>query len=109
MKLPAFTRRRAVITLHVAIVSLLCFFWLSAASSRIWPSAIDPRLHLGRTLLCLYVACGTVMAIVAQLATLAPRMFKKLSAEDTAELHFIATQCVAMSCLLFLTTDAHSF
>lgn len=109
MKLPAFTRRRAVIALHMSMVCLLCFFWLLASSSRIWPAAIDPRLHPGRALLALYAVAGMAIAVVAQLATLAPRMFKKLSAEDTVALHFIATQCVALSCLLFLVTDAHDF
>jgi len=109
MKLPAFTHRRAVIVLRVSMVGLLGFFYLLAASSRILPAAIDPRLHLGRVLLCLYAACGIATAVVAQLATLAPWMFKRLSAEDTVGLHFIATQCVALSCLLFLATDAHNF
>ena len=109
MKLPAFTRRRAVITLHVSMICLLCIFWLLASSSLTWPAAIDPRLHPGRALLALYAATGTAIAVVAQVATLAPRMFRKLSAEGTVALHFIATQCVALSCLLFLLTDAHAF
>jgi len=109
MNLPALTRRRAVIAVHVSMFCLLCFYWLLASSSRVWPPAIDPRLHPGRVLLGLYAAAGTALAVVAQLATLAPRMFKRFSAEDTLALHFVATQCVAVSCLLFLATDAHDF
>lgn len=109
MNPPAFTRRRAVIALHVSMLCLLCFYWLIASSSRVWPGAFDPRLHPGRVLLCLYAAIGAPIAVVAQTATLVPRLFKKLSAEDTVDLHFIATQCIALSCVLFLVTDAHNF
>ena len=109
MKFPALTRRRAVIGLHVSVGCLLCFYWLLASSSGKWPAAVDPRLHPGRVLLGLYAMMGMGMAFVAQAATLAPRMFKRISAEDGVEMHFIATQCIALSCLLFLVTDAHDF